>query len=183
MSDPHRFRPTRAGIANLYEYVDQVFNFSGGRLLLRGHNTSGKTKALELLLPFVLDGNSSAQRLDPFAQSAKEMHWNVVGCLDAEQRVGYVWIEFERFDAAGDVDRVTAGIGLRAHRAQPKVHRWYFVVDGRRVGHDLLLVRDGREPLSRNDLAAAIGGDGQVFDRQAPASGCLPRRSPSTSTS
>ncbi len=167
MSELHRFRPTRAGIVNLYEYVDQVFTFSGGRLLLRGHNTSGKTKALELLLPFVLDGDIAPHRLDPFAQSAKHMKWNVVGCTDVDQRVGYVWLEFERLDDGGGIERITAGIGLRAHRDRPEVKRWHFVVHGRRVGTDLLLVRDLREPLSRGDLIAAIGEDGEVFDHQA----------------
>ena len=61
-----RWRPRRAGIINLYEYANQVFDFAGGRLLLRGHNTSGKTKALELLLPFCLDGDISPNKLDPF---------------------------------------------------------------------------------------------------------------------
>ena len=166
MSELRRFRPTRAGIVNLYEYVDQVFAFSGGRLLLRGHNTSGKTKALELLLPFVLDGSIAPQRLDPFAQSAKEMKWNVVGCVDDDQRIGYVWLEFERIDDDGEVERFTAGIGLRAHRDRPDVRRWHFVVHSRRIGDDLLLVRDRRDPLTRGDLIAAIGGDGDVFDRQ-----------------
>ena len=39
-------------------------------ILLRGHNTSGKTKALELLFPFCLDGDIRPQRLDPFASTA-----------------------------------------------------------------------------------------------------------------
>ena len=91
-----RFVPTRAGIVNLYEYADQTFEFADGRLLLRGHNTSGKTKALKLLFPFCLDGDISPTRLDPFAGTAKEMKWNLVGCVEQDTRVGYVWIEFER---------------------------------------------------------------------------------------
>ena len=65
---PDRFVPVRAGIVNLYEYDDQVFELANGRLLLRGHNTSGKTKALELVFPFALDGDISPHRLDPFAE-------------------------------------------------------------------------------------------------------------------
>lgn len=40
-----RFVPTRAGIMALYEYDDVAFELARGRMLLRGHNTSGKTKA------------------------------------------------------------------------------------------------------------------------------------------
>jgi len=166
MSDPRRFRPVRAGIVNLYEYGEQVFAFSGGRLLLRGHNTSGKTKALELLLPFCLDGDIAPHKLDPFARAAKHMKWNLVGCVADDQRVGYVWVEFERIADDGGVDRVTAGIGLKGNRALPEVRRWHFLARGRRVGEDLALLR-GREPLSRADLVAELGDDGEVLDHQA----------------
>ena len=48
--------PTRCGIINLWDYRDEEFVFADGRLVLRGPNGSGKTKALEVLFPFVLDG-------------------------------------------------------------------------------------------------------------------------------
>jgi uncharacterized protein (TIGR02680 family) len=166
MSDPRRFRPVRAGIVNLYEYGDQVFAFSGGRLLLRGHNTSGKTKALELLLPFCLDGDIAPHKLDPFARAAKHMKWNLVGCVDDDQRIGYVWVEFERIADDGGVQRITAGIGLKANRSLPDVRRWHFVARERRIGEDLWLLR-GREPLSRADLVAELGDDGEVLDHQS----------------
>ena len=67
-----------------------MFDFAGGRLLLRGHNTSGKTKALELLLPFCLDGDISPKKLDPFGSVHKDMKWNLVGCSEDDKRVGYV---------------------------------------------------------------------------------------------
>ncbi len=165
MSDPRRFRPVRAGIVNLYEYGDQVFRFSGGRLLLRGHNTSGKTKALELLLPFCLDGDIAPHKLDPFARAAKHMKWNLIGCVDDDQRIGYVWLEFERIADDGGVQRITAGIGLKANRSLPEVRRWHFIAHGRRIGEDLSLLR-GRDPLSRADLIAELGDDGEVLDHQ-----------------
>ena len=166
MSGADRWRPVRAGIVNLYEYADQVFELAGGRLLLRGHNTSGKTKALELLLPFCLDGDISPQRLDPFARSEKKMHWNLIGCGAHEQRTGYVWLEFERMVAETGPARITVGIGMKANRSATDVRRWYFVVRDRRIGTDLRLVRADREPLSRADLTAAIGDDGEILDTQ-----------------
>jgi hypothetical protein len=47
-----RWKPTRAGIRNIWEYDDQVFDFADGRLILRGPNGSGKSNALALLFPF-----------------------------------------------------------------------------------------------------------------------------------
>ena len=163
-----RWRPRRAGIINLYEYANQVFDFAGGRLLLRGHNTSGKTKALELLLPFCLDGDIRPTKLDPFASGAKDMRWNLVGCIDQEQRDGYVWLEFDRIDETGAA-RLTAGVGMHAAR-QPKVTRWYFVARERRVGTDLQLTPGGN-PIGKAELRAALGDDGEVLD-----SGRLPGR-------
>jgi uncharacterized protein (TIGR02680 family) len=160
-----RWRPRRAGIVNLYEYSDQVFDFAGGRLLLRGHNTSGKTKALELLLPFCLDGDISPTKLDPFASAYKDMKWNLVGCTDHEQRVGYVWLEFERLNEDGATQRLTAGIGLRANRSLPNVTRWYFLARDRTVGEDLSLLH-GRDPIAKAELTAELGYDGEVIDNQ-----------------
>ncbi|HEY3905426.1 MAG TPA: hypothetical protein VGM14_16080, partial [Streptosporangiaceae bacterium] len=90
-----RFKPTRAGIINLWDYLDEEFTFADGRLALRGHNGSGKTKALEVLFPFVLDGSLDARRLDPFSGENRTMKANVLyRGQDAEH--GYVWMEFAR---------------------------------------------------------------------------------------
>ncbi|MEA2369786.1 MAG: hypothetical protein QOH12_180 [Solirubrobacteraceae bacterium] len=162
-ADARRWRPRRAGIINLYEYADQTFDFAGGRLLLRGHNTSGKTKALELLLPFCLDGDIHPRKLDPFASGSKDMKWNLVGCVDQDQRIGYVWLEFERIDEAGASQRLTAGIGMRGHRALPQITRWHFIVRNRSVGSDLDLMRSD-EPIGKAELVARLGDDGEVLD-------------------
>ncbi|MDX3694411.1 hypothetical protein PV726_29555 [Streptomyces europaeiscabiei] len=42
-----RWQPHRAGILNVWRYYDETFTFHQGRLLLRGQNGSGKSKALE----------------------------------------------------------------------------------------------------------------------------------------
>ncbi len=160
-----RWRPRRAGIIGLYEYADQVFDFAGGRLLLRGHNTSGKTKALEVLFPFCLDGDVSPKKLDPFGAGYKDMKWNLVGCTGHDKRVGYVWLEFERLDERGAAQRLTAGIGMRGHQQQSDVARWFFIARNRAVGDDLSLLT-GRNPLSKAELAAALGDDGEVMDSQ-----------------
>ena len=54
--DTVRGQPLRAGLINLYRFDQEEFRFAGGRLLLRGNNGTGKTRALALLLPFLLDG-------------------------------------------------------------------------------------------------------------------------------
>ena len=160
-----RWRPRRAGLINLYEYANQVFDFAGGRLLLRGHNTSGKTKALELLLPFCLDGDISPKKLDPFGAGYKDMKWNLTGCTGDVKRLGYAWLEFERIGQLGTTQRLTAGIGMRHNKDLPDVVRWYFIARNRTIGSDLSLLR-GRDPISKAELAAALGDDGEVIETQ-----------------
>ncbi|QSB16594.1 TIGR02680 family protein [Natronosporangium hydrolyticum] len=155
MTDPAdvgRFRPTRAGIINLWDYRDEEFLFVDGWLVLRGPNGSGKTKALEVLFPFVLDGRIEPRRLNPFASEERTMKSNLL-YRGQEVSHAYVWLEF------GDGKRyVTVGIGLRAHRHVDRVSRWHFVTDGR-VGVDFSLLDADDRPLNRKQLLAELGDE------------------------
>lgn len=158
---PGRFRPLRAGIRNVWEYDDQEFWFSGGRLILRGANTAGKSKALELLLPFVLDGEIRPDRLDPFGNRSKTMYWNLIE-FDDDRRAatGYCWLEFGRVDNDGQSHFLTALVGMRANRgAGRKVETW-FAVTPLRVGKDLDLAPD-HNPLPPDRLRDALDGRGR----------------------
>ncbi|RNL87605.1 TIGR02680 family protein [Halostreptopolyspora alba] len=154
MSAPSdRFRPSRAGVINVWDYADEEFVFADGRLVLRGHNGSGKTKALEVLFPFVLDGVADARRLDPFSGENRTMKSNLL-YRGQEAEYGYVWMEFARGGPTG-TETVTAVIGLRAHRHQDGV-RSSFYVTHRRLGVDFgLLAPDGR-PLTEKQLRASL---------------------------
>ncbi|MGN7131781.1 TIGR02680 family protein [Rhodococcoides corynebacterioides] len=161
MTRTSRFRPTRAGIVNLWDYRDQEFSFADGRLVLRGPNGSGKTKALEVLYPFVLDGRIEPRRLNPFAGEERTMKSNLL-YRGQDSAHSYVWMEFGR-GRADDPECVTVGIGMRATRSVDKVTRWYFVVDGR-VGVDFSLLGDDDRPLTKKQLADQIGSDA-IVDR------------------
>jgi uncharacterized protein (TIGR02680 family) len=145
-----RFVPTRAGIINLWDYRDEEFLFVDGWLVLRGPNGSGKTKALEVLFPFVLDGRIEPRRLNPFASEERTMKSNLL-YRGQEVSHAYVWLELRSGDSY-----VTVGIGLRAHRHVDRVTRWHFVVDGR-VGIDFSLLDADDRPLNRRDLLAQLG--------------------------
>lgn len=176
-----RFRPTRAGIVGLWDYTDAVFGFAGGRMVLRGANGSGKTKALEVLFPFVLDGRLDPRRLDPFSGENRTMKDNLLW-RGTDTGHGYAWLEFgcpredgpvdpradgdeAATDGGGsdDVRYVTVVVGLQAQRHRPTPRSWFLVVDGR-IGVDLhLLDPDGR-PRTRRALIDELG-DGAVVDR------------------
>ncbi|WP_043726495.1 TIGR02680 family protein [Nocardia asiatica] len=156
-----RFTPTRAGIVNLWDYRDQEFCFADGRLVLRGPNGSGKTKALEVLFPFVLDGRIEPRRLNPFAGEERTMKSNLL-YRKQDSAYSYVWMEFAR-GRWDDPEAVTVGIGMRATRSSDKVTRWYFVADGR-VGVDFSLIGPDDRPFTRKQLAEQIGTD-SIVDR------------------
>src|SRR5688500_18243686 len=93
-ADPARFRLSRAGVLNVWQYDDQVFEFADGRLLLRGANGAGKSKTLEMLLPFVLDGDKA--RITASGRHHTNLLWLMLDGVEAQSRVGYVWVEFAR---------------------------------------------------------------------------------------
>ena len=186
MSD--RFRPTRAGVINIWDYVDEEWAFAGGRLALRGHNGSGKTKALEVLFPFVLDGVADSRRLDPFSGENRTMKSNLL-YRGQESEYGYVWMEFARpagfprdylggsspgastafprgglggssprASTAAEPETVTLIIGMRAHRSTDGV-RMSFYVTGRRLGTDFGLLSADSRPLTERQLRAVLEPD------------------------
>ncbi|MGH3294182.1 MAG: TIGR02680 family protein, partial [Trebonia sp.] len=152
-----RYAPTRAGIINMWDYRDEEFSFAGGWLILRGPNGSGKTKALEVLFPFVLDGRIDPKRLNPFAAEDRTMKSNLL-YRGTDNAVGYVWLEFRHRDTG---QAVTVGIGLHAQRHRDTPVRWHFVADGR-VGEDFSLLTDDDRPMTKKQLAEEIG-DANVY--------------------
>lgn len=159
-----RFQPLRAGILNLWQYDDQELRFHQGRLILRGENGTGKSKALEVLLPFLLDADLSPHRLDPFAGTARTMRWNLLEGDRHESRVGYVWLELGRLGDDGEPQYVTLGCGLRATRRTSRVESWYFVTP-LRIGGGLALTTASRHPLMKDQLRRALGDDGALYDQ------------------
>jgi uncharacterized protein (TIGR02680 family) len=161
-----RFQLLRAGILNLWQYDEQELRFADGRLILRGENGTGKSKALEVLLPFLLDADLSPQRLDPFGGTSRTMEWNLLQDGRYDSRVGYVWLELGRKTTAGDgeedAEYWTLGCGLRASQRTHRVDSWYFLTR-QRIGDGLALLSH-RTPLLRDQLRLQIGEQGWVFD-------------------
>jgi len=147
-----RFKPSRAGVVNVWDYVDEEWAFADGRLALRGHNGSGKTKALEVLFPFVLDGVADSRRLDPFSGENRTMKSNLL-FRGQESEYGYVWMEF-----CGRAKTVTLIIGMRAHRNSDGV-RMSFFVTGKRLGVDFGLLSSDSRPLTERQLRAVLEPD------------------------
>jgi uncharacterized protein (TIGR02680 family) len=157
-----RWQPLRLGLIELYHYDVEEFWFRDGHLLLRGNNGTGKSKVLSLTLPFLLDANLSASRVEPDGDRSKRMEWNLLMNKRHERRVGYTWMEFGRRDGSGQALTLTLGCGLRAVAGRPGAEPWFFITE-QRIGADLWLTTPEKTALSRERLIDAIGAHGQVF--------------------
>ncbi len=137
-----------------------MFTFADGRLLLRGTNGAGKSKTLEMLLPFVLDGDKA--RMTATGRQGSQLLWLMSdGASGKGTRVGYLWVELARVDPSGRRQVVTCGVGLRYSAGARTVSTWQFTVPGEAPD----LCEADRTPLSAprcRELVESLGGS--LFD-------------------
>jgi uncharacterized protein (TIGR02680 family) len=145
----------RAGILNVWQYDRVELSFAGGRMLLRGKNGAGKSKALEILLPFLFDGDT--RQLDATGRDRTTVGWLMTDGRPNGNHVGYVWLELRCLQADGSETFHTLGAGLKASSATRRADSWFFLTP-RRVGVDLELDVAG-ECLSIDRLKETIGDD------------------------
>ncbi|EIV94699.1 hypothetical protein FraQA3DRAFT_4478, partial [Frankia sp. QA3] len=168
-----RWRPSRAGILNVYQYGDETLHFAGGRLLLRGVNGSGKSTAMNMLLPFLLEADT--RRIDAAGEQTGVLRSWLLADNEETQRTGYLWIEFARPDdeVPGGVRYHCFGCGIRANRSTDRVTPWWFSTP-RRARIDFSLTVD-RIPLTAEALRAELGSQA-VFARAAEYQAEVSRR-------
>jgi len=168
-----RWRPSRAGILNVYQYEDETLHFAGGRLLLRGVNGSGKSTAMNMLLPFLLEADT--RKIDAAGEQRGVLRSWMLADTEETQRTGYLWIEFTRVDpdAPGGLRHHTVGCGIRANRSTDRVTPWWFSTP-RRARIDFSLTAQ-RIPLAVEALRAELGADA-VFTSAADYRAEIARR-------
>ena len=168
-----RWRPSRAGILNVYQYEDETLHFADGRLLLRGVNGSGKSTAMNMLLPFLLEADT--RKIDAAGEQTGVLRSWMLADTDETQRTGYLWIEFARedADAPGGIRHHTVGCGIRANRSTDRVTPWWFSTP-RRPRIDFSLTAQ-RIPLAIDALRAELGTDA-VFTTPADYRAEIARR-------
>lgn len=162
-----RWQANKIGLVNFWYYDEQEFSFAKGRMLLRGANGSGKSVTMQSVVPLLLDGNMSPERLDPFGSRDRKMNsYLLEEDDDREERTGYLYLEFKRMESN---EYITVGMGIRARKGK-QLDKWYFSIsDGRRVGEDFLLYKSVGEKitLSKRELENRIGIGGSVFEKQS----------------
>lgn len=165
MSD--RWKMNRIGFVNFWLYDEEDFEFIDGKLLLRGQNGSGKSITTQSFIPFVLDGDRTPSRLDPFGSSDRRMEYYFLGEDGKEEATGYLFLEFKK-EKSGQYR--TIGIGQRAKRGKPMDFWGFIILDGRRIGYDLWLYKEvgsSKIPLDKRELRYELGEDNYFTDSQS----------------
>lgn len=158
---------TRIGFLNFWLYDDEEFDFYDGKLLLRGHNGSGKSVTMQSFIPLILDGNKAPSRLDPFGTTDKHIEDYLLGGVDTERKdeaTAYLYMETYHQEKE---KYITVGMGLHAKNGKP-VDFWGFSIeDGRRIGKDIFLYEQHGEkvPLTKNQLKLVLGSENQLVEK------------------
>ncbi len=168
MVEKNRWEIKKIGLLNYWWYDEEEFEFSEGRLILRGTNGSGKSVTMQSFIPLLLDGNKSPERLDPFNTKARKIEDYILGYGDniKEENTSYLYMEFCK---KGTKQYLSIGMGLKAKK-NSGVNFWGFIIkDGRRIGKELFLYKDlgNKIPLTKQELKNRIGDGGQVVDTTA----------------
>lgn len=162
-----RWKMNRIGFVNFWLYDEEDFEFEDGKLLLRGQNGSGKSITTQSFIPFVLDGDRTPSRLDPFGSSDRRMEYYFLGEEGREESTGYLFLEFRKEDSE---EYRTIGIGQKAKRGKPMDFWGFAILDGRRVGYDLWLYKEvgsNKIPLDKREMKGELGEDNFFTDSQS----------------
>lgn len=87
-----RWQANKIGLINFWYYDEQEFPFVKGRMLLRGSNGSGKSVTMQSVVPLLLDGNMSPERLDPFGSRDRTVKHTLRSEWESVRERGNLWI-------------------------------------------------------------------------------------------
>ncbi len=159
-----RWHMNRMGFVNFWLYDDEVFSFADGKLLLRGQNGSGKSITTQSFIPFILDGDRTPSRLDPFGSSDRRMEYYFLGDGEKEEATGYLYLEFQK----GNRYR-TIGIGQQAQKGKSMGFWGFVLLDGRRIGYDFSLYREAgntKIACTKQEIKKKLGEENPFTEAQ-----------------
>ena len=162
----NRWKMNRIGFVNFWLYDNESFELEDGKILLRGQNGSGKSITTQSFIPFILDGDRTPSRLDPFGTSDRRMEYYFLGDNEKDESTGYLYLEFKKEDSQ---EYRTIGIGQSAHKGRP-MNFWGFVIlNNKRINVDFNLFRQSGEkiiPYDKQELKKVLGEDTPFTDSQ-----------------
>ncbi|WP_243847300.1 SbcC/MukB-like Walker B domain-containing protein [Microbacterium ulmi] len=160
-----RWHLVGAGLSNVWRYGTLELPAASGRLLLRGPNGTGKTTALEVLWPFLLDLDHGQGKLSAGkARTTSLKQLMAEGAKEKGRRYGYVWLTVAPPAGVDEAERVTYGVRLQySPSASPAVTVVPFTVPARPV-RDFALETETGSALEHDDFTQLVETQGgQVF--------------------
>lgn len=156
-----RWRLVGAGLSNVWRFGDLELPTPSGRLLLRGPNGTGKTTALEALVPYLIDLNSA--RLSAGKARTTSLSSLMREGASGKRRLGYAWLTL----AASREGSWSYGVRLQySEGASPQVRVQPFTVPGKPL-HEFSLYGPGRAALSTEQFADAVQAKGgRLFESE-----------------
>lgn len=161
----NRWKMNRLGFVNFWLYDEETFSLEDGKLLLRGQNGSGKSITTQSFIPFILDGDRTPSRLDPFGSSDRRMEYYFLGEEERDEATGYLFLELKKEETE---QYRTICIGQRAKRGAAMGFWGFVLTDGRRIGYDLQLYKEvgsTKVPYSKQDLKKILGSEVPFTDQ------------------
>ena len=153
----NRWKMNRIGFVNFWLYDEEIFELKDGKLLIRGSNGSGKSVTTQSIVSFILDGDRSPERLDPFGSTGRKMEYYFLQDGEKDEQTGYIFLELKKVSTE---QYLTLGIGQKASKGK-QMDFWGFILnDGRRIGIDFELYRESggiKTPFSEKDLLRRLG--------------------------
>lgn len=162
-----RWKMNRIGFVNFWLYDEEYFEFEDGKLLLRGQNGSGKSITTQSFIPFILDGDRTPSRLDPFGSSDRRMEYYFLGEEGKDESTGYLFLELKKEE---EEQYRTIGIGQRAKRGKPMDFWGFVILDNQRIGFDLQLYKEvgkKRIPYDKRELRLLLGEQNLLTNSQS----------------
>ncbi|GLU46182.1 TIGR02680 family protein [Nocardiopsis ansamitocini] len=160
-----RWRLHRGGVVNIWQYTEEVFDLSGGRVIFKGTNGSGKSRTLELLLPLCLDGDLRTMGCKGF-DTVSMGRLMLDDYTQGSSRLGYAWVELRREAADGSEEFLTTGVGVKATASSRQVSDSWRFITPLRVNIDFALMEQDR-PITPARLREHIGADAVVDEAAA----------------
>lgn len=163
----NRWKMSRIGFVNFWLYDEEDFEFVDGKLLLRGQNGSGKSITTQSFIPFILDGDRTPSRLDPFGSSDRRMEYYFLGEDGKDESTGYLFLEFKKENTG---EYRTIGIGQRAKRGKSMDFWGFVILDGHRIGRNVQLYKEVgsvKIPYDKRELKALLGENNIFTDSQS----------------
>ena len=156
-----RWRLVAAGLSNVWRFGDLELHADSGRLLLRGPNGTGKTTALEALMPYLLDLN--AARMSAGKARTTNLSALMREGAAGKRRCGYAWLTLD----GPDEGIWSFGVRIQySEGASPPVRVVPYAIPGRPL-HELKLYGPARSPLTPEQFEQAVeSSGGQIFETE-----------------